>query len=81
MEVTELSGHSNPATSAAFLWQLRARHSEPRGPYLDNSPARRGDALRACLPTPRLRLRLVNLPNYTPDFNADEAIRAGCARK
>ena len=48
---------------------------------LDNSPARRGDALRACLTTPRLRLRLVNLPSYSPHFNADEAIRAGCARK
>ena len=79
--MTELPGHSNPATSAAFLWQLRARRSEPRWPYLDNSPARRSDALRACLTTPRLRLRLVNLPSYSPHFNADEAIRARCARK
>ena len=46
-----------------------------------NSAARRGDALRACLSTPRLRLRLVNLPSYSPHFNADQAIRAGCAGK
>ena len=40
----------------------------------DNSPAHRGDVLRAYLATPGLRLRLVNLPGYSPDFNADEAI-------
>ena len=39
-----------------------------------NSPAHRGDALRAYLATPDLNLRLVNLPSYSPDFNADEAI-------
>ena len=40
----------------------------------DNSPAHRGDALRTYLTTPGLNLRLVNLPSYSPDFNADEAI-------
>ena len=40
----------------------------------DNSPAHRGDAIRAYLTTPNLNLRLVNLPSYSPDFNADEAI-------
>ena len=40
----------------------------------DNSPAHRGDPLRAYLTTPDLNLRLVNLPSYSPDFNADEAI-------
>ena len=45
----------------------------------DNSPAHRGDALRAYLTTPGLNLYLVNLylvnlPSYSPDFNADEAI-------
>ena len=40
----------------------------------DNSPAHRGDALRAYLAKPNLNLRLVNLPTYSPDFNADEAI-------
>ena len=48
----------------------------------DNSPAHRGDALRAYLTTPGLNLCLVNpvsstgqaLPSYRPDFNADEAV-------
>ena len=47
---------------------------EPLAVIWDNSPAHRGDAIRAYLTTPDLRLRLVNLPSYSPDFNADEAI-------
>ena len=34
----------------------------------------RGPAMRSYLETPGLNLRLVNLPGYSPDFNADEAI-------
>ena len=30
--------------------------------------------VREYLRTPELELRLVNLPGYSPDFNADEAI-------
>ncbi len=74
VEVMELEGNSNAATSAAFLRQLRERHDEPLAVIWDNSPAHRGDALRTYLGTPELRLRLVNLPSYSPDFNADEAI-------
>ena len=33
-----------------------------------------GEALRTYLSTPNLRLRLVRLPAYSPDFNADEHI-------
>jgi transposase len=40
----------------------------------DNGPAHGGDALRAYLTTPDLRIRLVRLPAYSPDFNPDEAI-------
>ena len=40
----------------------------------DNAPAHHGDAMRAYLATPGLRLRLVSLPGYSPDFNAAEAI-------
>ena len=40
----------------------------------DNAPAHRGEAVREYLRTPGLNLRLVNLPGYSPDFNADEAI-------
>ena len=79
VEVMELEGNSNSATSAAFLRQLRARHTEPLTVIWDKrlvkgSHAHRGDALRAYLTTPGLNLRLVNLPSYSPDFNADEAI-------
>ena len=73
VEVMELTGNSNAATSTAFLRQLRARHTEPLTVIWDNSPAHRGDAVRTCLATLGLRLRLVNLPSYSPDFNADEA--------
>ena len=74
VEVMELEGNSNSATSAAFLKRLRARHPEPLTVIWDNAPAHRGDALRAYLATPGLNLHLVNLPSYSPDFNADEAI-------
>ena len=74
VEVMELEGNSNSVTSTAFLRQLRAQHSEPLIVIWDNSPAHRGDAIRAYLTTPDLNLRLVNLPSYSPDFNADEAI-------
>ena len=74
VEVMELEGNSNSATSTAFLRQLRARHAEPLTVIWDNSPTHRGDALRTYLTTPGLHLRLVNLPSYSPDFNADEAI-------
>ena len=74
VEVMELEGNSNAATSTDFLRQLRAQHTQPLIVIWDNSPAHRGDAIRAYLTTPNLNLRLVNLPSYSPDFNADEAI-------
>ncbi len=40
----------------------------------DNAPAHRGEAVREYLRTPGLNLQLVNLPGYSPDFNADEAV-------
>ena len=60
--------------NSAFYTQLRQRHPGPLNVIWDNSPAHRGDALRAHPVTPELRLRPVNLPSYSPDFNADEAI-------
>ena len=86
--VMELAGNSNSATSAAFLRQLRARHTEPLTVIWDNSPAHRGDAIRAYLTTPGLHLCLVNpvsstgqaLPSYRPNFNADGPSGAGRAR-
>ena len=74
VEMMELEGNSNSTTSTTFLQQLRARHIPPLTVIWDNSPAHRGDAIRAYLTTPNLNLRLVNLPTYSPVFNADEAI-------
>ena len=74
VEWMELEGNSNAVTSAAFLLQLRERHSRPLQVIWDNAPAHRGEAVRDFLATPGLGLRLVNLPGYSPDFNADEAV-------
>jgi len=61
-------------TSVAFLQQLRAKQNGPLIVIWDNSPVHRGGEIRAYLATPTLNLRLVALPAYSPDFNADEAI-------
>ena len=61
-------------TSVQFLQQLRAQYTVPLIVIWDNGPAHRGPALRTYLSTPGLRLRLVALPPYSPDFNPDEAI-------
>ena len=74
MEWMELEGNSNAGTSTAFLGQLRERHSGPMKVIWDNAPAHRGEAVRGFLAPPGLRLRLVNLPGYSPDFNADESV-------
>ncbi len=74
VEWMDLEGNSNSGTSVAFLEQLRGRHSGRLNVIWDNAPAHRGEALREYLRTPELNLRLVNLPGYSPDFNADEAI-------
>ena len=70
----ELEGDSNSGTSVAFLRQLRERHHSRSNVIWDNAPAHRGEAVREYLRTPGFGLRLVNLPGYYPDFNADEAI-------
>ena len=74
VEAMSLEGTSTAETSAAFLRQLRAHHAEPLVVFWDNAPAHGGDALRVYLTTPDLRLCLVRLPAYSPDFNAAEAI-------
>lgn len=72
--VMPLEGTSSAATSVAFLQQVRAAYAEPSIIIWDNGPAHRGEALRTYLATPDLGLRLVALPAYSPDYNADEAI-------
>ena len=74
VEWLELEGNSNAGTSTSFLKRLRERHQGPLNVIWDNAPAHRGDAVREYLRTPGLGLRLVNLPGYSPDLNADEAI-------
>ena len=71
-----LDGNSSAETSVAFLQHLRSRFAGPLIIIWDNAPAHGGDALRAYLRTPELRLRLARLPAYSPDFNADEPIWA-----
>jgi len=75
-ECMELTGTSSSATSAAFLAQLRASHPEPLIVIWDNGPAHGGEDVRAYLATPDNDLRVLRLPAYSPDFNADEAIWA-----
>ena len=74
VEWMELAGNSNSGTSVAFLTQLKEKHPGPLRVIWDNAPAHRGEAVREYLRTPGLELRLVNLPGYSPDFNADEAV-------
>jgi transposase len=74
VEVAPIATTSCSETTVAFLRQLRARHTEPLIVIWDNSPVHSGAALRAYLTTPDLRLHLVRLPAYSPDYNADEAI-------
>ena len=73
MDGTE--GNSNSGTSAAFLKQLKGKHPGPLKVIWDNAPARRGEAVREYLGEPGVELQLANLPGYSPDFNAGEAIR------
>jgi transposase len=61
-------------TTVAFLKHLRDHHTQPLVIIWDNGPAHRGQEIRDYLATPDLKLRLVALPAYSPDFNADEAI-------
>jgi transposase len=74
VEAMRVDGNCTADTSAAFLRQLRDNHSGPLIVIWDNSPAHRGPEIREYLSTPNLRLRLVALPAYSPDFNPDEAI-------
>jgi len=74
VEFMAVMGNSSAETSVAFLQQLRAQYDAPLIVIWDNGPAHRGPAMRAYLATPDLNLRLVALPAYSPDFNADEAI-------
>jgi transposase len=74
VEVMLVNGNCTAETSVTFLRQLRDKHPQPLFIIWDNGPAHRGEAMRTYLTTPNLQLRLIALPAYSPDFNADEAI-------
>jgi transposase len=74
VESMSVLGNTNAGTSVAFLQQLREKHPEPLFVIGDNGPAHHGPPIREYLTTPDLKLRLVALPGYSPDFNPDEAI-------
>jgi transposase len=74
IESMALVENCTAGTSVAFLQQLRAKHTGRLIVIWDNSPVHRGAEVRAYLATPNLNLRLVALPAYSPDFNADEAV-------
>jgi transposase len=74
VEAMSVLGNTNAETSVAFLKQLREKHPEPLIVIWDNGPAHHGPEIREYLTTPDLKLRLVALPGYSPDFNPDEAI-------
>jgi transposase len=76
VEAMPLAGNRSAETAVSFLQQLRAHHTTPLVVFWDNAPVHGGDPLREYLRTPDLRLRLVRLPAYSPDFNAAEHIWA-----
>ena len=53
---------------------MREKQPEPLIVIWDNGPAHHGPEMREYLTTPDLKLRLVALPGYSPDYNPDEAI-------
>ena len=73
-------GNNNSGASVAFLKQLKEKHPGLLRVIWDNAAPHRGEPMRKYLGTPDLKLQLVNLPAYSPDFSADEAI-CGWARE
>ena len=73
-EAMAVPKNCNADTSVSFLKEVRSKHTEPLIVIWDNSAVHRGPEMREYLKTPDLRLQLVALPAYSPDFNADEAI-------
>ena len=70
----KLEGNSNSVTSTDFLERLRERHDGLLHEIWHSDPAHRGEAVREYFRMPGVKLSLVNLPGYSPDFNADESV-------
>ena len=72
-------GKQQQRNLGSLFGPVTPEHSGPLQVIWDNAPAHGGEAVREYLRRPGLGLRLVNLPGYSPDFNApdfnaDEAI-------
>ena len=74
VEAVEIAGNSTAETSTTFLRRLRKIDPGPLVVIWANGPTHRGEAIRSYLATPDFHLRLVALPAYSPDLNADEAV-------
>ena len=70
VEAMSVAGNTTAETTVTFLKQLRKQHPEPLIVIWDNGPAHRGPEIRDYLTTPELRLHLVALPGYIPDFSS-----------
>ena len=88
VEWMDLEGNSNSGTSAAFLDQLRQRHSGPLQVIWDNAPAHRGEAVREYLRGDFATRSMVERPmkvstsvtNIVPEF-CDRQRRDGSFRE
>ena len=56
------------------LVHLISQRNGEKASYYSAVRLETGEAVREWLSGPGLNLRLVNLPGYSPDFNADEAV-------
>jgi transposase len=74
VEALALEDYSSPEASVAFLRQLRRHQADPLVIIWDNGPVHSGEAVRAFLAESEVRMHLLRLPPYSPDYNADEAI-------
>ncbi len=70
----QLEGTSAAKTSVAFLKALREDYPGEVIVIWDNAPVHHGPALREYLATPDLKLRLIALPAYSPDYNGAEEL-------
>ena len=70
----ELEGNSNSGDLGCLPDPTEGKASRAAAGHLGQCAGPPWEAVREYLRTPELELRLVNLPGYSPDFNADEAI-------
>jgi transposase len=74
VEAMPVLSNTNAETTVVFLKQLREKHPEPLIVIWANGPAHHRREIREYLTIADLKLRLVALPGYSPDFTPDEAI-------